>query len=261
MAQKLFNDKIGTATHSTGVISLAASKLTIGGQQYITTSSVSRTITNDVTLAANTLYMVYAVISGGAVALRISTNVNSVGPAGFSSWKLVGAFDTDGTAAVVSPLIKAFIDGELAVRSVKFEVWASGSQSIAHQASEGSEVKWTTWAAPNTDSHNGWDSTNSRYVFPQTGTYLFTAKTIKAASTAGGPALMLKPFLNNTVWDARFARWDNPVATIGDTTLTGTRIINVTKGDYLDIRIFQNSGGALTFTETTLTITQIPDVL
>lgn len=95
MGQKLKDDKIGTLSHSSGTISLTASTLTIGGQQYIV-SSLSRLISSDVTLVANTLYMIYAVVSSGVVVMRISTNVNSVGPAGFNSWKLVGAFYASG---------------------------------------------------------------------------------------------------------------------------------------------------------------------
>lgn len=94
MGQKLREDKIGAISHLAGVITLEASSLTIGGQQF-KTSTLTRTITTDVTLTANTMYMVYAVQSGGVVSLKISTNVNSVGPAGFVSWKLVGAFNTN----------------------------------------------------------------------------------------------------------------------------------------------------------------------
>ena len=100
MGQKLLDDKIGTLSHSAGVISLTASRLTIGGQQYTTTSNITRTITTDVTLTANTLYMVYAIVSGGVVGLRVSINVNSVGPAGFNGWKLVGAFYADDLVSV-----------------------------------------------------------------------------------------------------------------------------------------------------------------
>lgn len=63
-------------------------------------SSLSRLISADVTLVANTLYMVYLVTSGGTAALRISTNVNSVGPAGFTTWTLVGAFYANGLSSV-----------------------------------------------------------------------------------------------------------------------------------------------------------------
>lgn len=99
MGQILLEDKIGALSHSSGVITLAASRLTIGGQQYETTA-LNRTIATDVTMTANSLYMIYVVLSGGVVSLRISSNVNSVGPAGFSVWKLVGAFYANSFAPV-----------------------------------------------------------------------------------------------------------------------------------------------------------------
>jgi hypothetical protein len=99
MAQRLQDDKIGTLSHSSGTISLGASRLTIGGQQYANTSALTRSIASDVTMVANTLYMIYAVVNSGVVELRISANVNSAGPAGFSSWKLVGAFYANSTPA------------------------------------------------------------------------------------------------------------------------------------------------------------------
>lgn len=98
MGQILQKDRIGTLTHSSGTISLTASVLTIGGQQYIT-APLSRLISTDLTMAANTLYMIYAILNSGTVELRISANVNSVGPVGFTSWKLVGAFYSNGASA------------------------------------------------------------------------------------------------------------------------------------------------------------------
>lgn len=105
MGQKFRDDKIGTLSHSGGSIVMSASTsnpayVTIGGQQWKVTSSLSRTIATDVTMAANTLYMIYAVRNSGNTELRISTNVNSVGPAGFSSWKLVGAFQSNGMSPI-----------------------------------------------------------------------------------------------------------------------------------------------------------------
>ncbi|OQW46488.1 MAG: hypothetical protein A4S09_16355 [Proteobacteria bacterium SG_bin7] len=98
MPQKLFEDKIGLLSHSAGSITLAASRLTIGGQQYVTTS-LTRAIATDLTMTANTLYMIYAVLNSGVVELRFSANVNSSGPAGFTAWKLVGAFYSNATPA------------------------------------------------------------------------------------------------------------------------------------------------------------------
>ena len=91
MAQRfLGSDTIGSLSQGSGTFTLAASRLTIGGQQY-KTSALSVTPT----LAANTMYCLYVVLSSGVLTLVSSTNVNSVGPAGFSSWKLVGAYVTN----------------------------------------------------------------------------------------------------------------------------------------------------------------------
>lgn len=100
MAQKLFDDKIGNLTHAGGTITIAPSIITVGGQQYRTTSPLSRPIVSDVVLAANSLYMVFAVLVSGVVELRISSNVNSVGPSGFAAWKLVGAFYSNGNSPI-----------------------------------------------------------------------------------------------------------------------------------------------------------------
>lgn len=98
MGQKLREDKILNLQQSGGNISLGAeSVLTIGGQQYTLASSIQVALPS---LSANTLYMVYAVISGGVPTLVISQNVNSVGPSGYAAWKLVGAFYADGQTSV-----------------------------------------------------------------------------------------------------------------------------------------------------------------
>lgn len=106
MSFKIGDEKIGTPSHTGGIISLAVSLIQIGGL-WFRTQSLSRTISTDVTLVANTLYMVYAVLVGGVPQLRISTNLNSVGPTGFAAWKLVGAFYSDG---LVSPSFGSFVN-------------------------------------------------------------------------------------------------------------------------------------------------------
>lgn len=112
MGQKLRDDKIGALSHSGGTIIMAAPAwLTIGGQQYTVTSNLTRAIATDITMAANTLYMIYAVNVGGVIQLRISSNVNSVGPAGFTSWKLVGAFYSNGNT-LASPVFGSFVNIE-----------------------------------------------------------------------------------------------------------------------------------------------------
>ena len=101
IGQRLKTEKIGTLSHSSGVISLAPSVVNIGGLQ-VENDALSRTIATDVTLAANTLYMIYMVLNSGVPELRISTNYNSVGPSGFTSWGLVGAFYSNGVTGSIA---------------------------------------------------------------------------------------------------------------------------------------------------------------
>jgi hypothetical protein len=99
MSQKLRNDKIGQLTHSAGNINMIASSanpafLTIGGQQYKVSSTLVVALPS---MTANSRYQVFAVQSGGVVSLVISQNENSVGPVGYSRWKLVGSLYSNNT--------------------------------------------------------------------------------------------------------------------------------------------------------------------
>jgi len=78
---------IGSLSESGGTVTLADSHLRIGGQGY-QTGSLDLALG---TMTANTRYQIYAVVSSGSVILVKSTNENSVGPAGYDSWKLVGS--------------------------------------------------------------------------------------------------------------------------------------------------------------------------
>jgi microcystin-dependent protein len=82
--------------------------ITIGGQQY----SVSSTLTLNTgtvgangldagTLAVNSKYYVYAVLSAGSPALVASLNAPSTGPTGFAPYTGVGIFKTLATAATI----------------------------------------------------------------------------------------------------------------------------------------------------------------
>ncbi|RLI53085.1 MAG: hypothetical protein DRP09_16535, partial [Candidatus Thorarchaeota archaeon] len=82
------NAKIGPLTESGGIITLGKSHLLIGGQGY-SFESKNYTLSG---LSNNVLYYIYAVLSGGVPVLVSSANVNSVGPATYDSWALVGAF-------------------------------------------------------------------------------------------------------------------------------------------------------------------------
>lgn len=99
MAFKIGNDYIGAISHLSGVITLQPSLLTIGGQQY-RTPQLTLTLP---TLTANTPYMLFVVMSGSSsFQLVASTNFNSVGPVGYSKWKLVRAFWSDGVTGSVA---------------------------------------------------------------------------------------------------------------------------------------------------------------
>ena len=90
MGQILFSEIVKPLINSSPIITLpSGSILNIGGQQYLVSSAVNLTLSGLTTL---NLYMVYAVVTGGAVTLVTSTNNNSVGPGGATSWRLVGAF-------------------------------------------------------------------------------------------------------------------------------------------------------------------------
>ena len=106
MGQILQVDKIGVLSHSAGSITLAPSILTIGGQQF-TTSTLTRAITTDVTITQNQRYQIYAVQTGGVVSLKFSANENSAGPSGYTSWKLVGSFYANG---ISTPAFGSFVN-------------------------------------------------------------------------------------------------------------------------------------------------------
>lgn len=106
MGRKWFEDVVPAMVKlsPTQVQLPAPAHLTIGGQQRHLTAALQLTLTG---LSAVTLYYVYAVVSGGVVVLVQSTRVNSLGPVGYASWKLVGALFSDGLA---SPAFGAFVN-------------------------------------------------------------------------------------------------------------------------------------------------------
>lgn len=112
-------EKIGTLTNLGASVQLAASKLTIGGQQYVTSTL---TVAYP-SLTAMTLYMIYAVQTAGVVSLVISQNFNSVGPSGYSSWKLVGAFYANGLG---TPTFGSFVNLEGVPRTSDMAVAFTG---------------------------------------------------------------------------------------------------------------------------------------
>lgn len=106
MSQIIGSDIIATPSHSSGTIVLPPSLLTLGGRQY-RTSTLSRLISADVTLAANTLYFVYAQIVAGVPALRISTSPPSSYTISNPTATLVGAMYAN---AATTPAFGSFVN-------------------------------------------------------------------------------------------------------------------------------------------------------
>ena len=87
-------EKIGSISHASGVITLGPSHVRVGGLG-VTVDSLTYTVSG---LTADSLYMLYLVLNAGTPQLVASTNFNSVGPTGYSSWALVGAFYTNNSS-------------------------------------------------------------------------------------------------------------------------------------------------------------------
>lgn len=102
--------------------------MTIGGQQYRTASDTFRDLG---VLTANTLYFVYAYLSGGVIIVAYSFNPPSVGPVGAASWCLLGAFYSDGSA---TPVFGSFvtIDGAPTTGPVPFTPSTAGFGTITN---------------------------------------------------------------------------------------------------------------------------------
>ena len=184
MGAALGIDKIGTLSHSSGIITLNVpagqqfNVITIGGQQY-RIGALSRTISTDVSLSINTLYLIFAVVVGGTVQLRISTNLNSFGPSGFSAWNLIGAFYSNGLG---SPSFGAFIsDPDLEPTTP----WIEGGPNII------------TGSSSNPSIGNGGSPPTNRFFWRRRGPFIDTYHEY-AHNTAGtvgsGAYLFQMPF-------------------------------------------------------------------
>ena len=90
-------ESIGAITRASATTaSLAASRINIGGQQYVTTTALALNTATvgvggvDATLVASKVYYVYAVLSSGSLAL-IASQASTL-PSGFTQARVVGYF-------------------------------------------------------------------------------------------------------------------------------------------------------------------------
>jgi hypothetical protein len=112
MGQVLVPEEISDLTITGALtLSLDSSIVNIGGQQYRTavSSSLDMSVSgigglDTGAIAADTDYFVYTVLDGiSETPLLVASLANEdMGPTGFTTWRLIGAFNTDGSSQVDS---------------------------------------------------------------------------------------------------------------------------------------------------------------
>ena len=93
--EKLVSISIAGSALSLPASNSAPIQVTVGGKGYYLTSGLSTTLSG---LTAGTTYAVYLVPVSGSLSLVVSANMNSVGPTGYTSWKLVGGVIADSSS-------------------------------------------------------------------------------------------------------------------------------------------------------------------
>lgn len=227
MAFRIGPDKIGALSHNAGTLTLAPSLVTVGGQQ-IYTGTLSRAIASDVTLAANTLYMVYVVIASGVTSLRVSTNVNSAGPAGFSRWALVGAFMSSGA---ITP---AYAYSVNIIGTPVYQVQAI-YQAVSTSVGAGAVINYANMirdTGSNVTTGVSW-----RFIAPLAG-YYSVAATISAAS-AGTAGASVFNIYKGGVQDCVLRQSD-----VGSGSFSGAASIFLNASEYIDFRLGTAFGSA-----------------
>jgi hypothetical protein len=214
-------DDIGTFSEAGGTFTLGASRLTIGGQQYVTTSAVQVTPSG---LSTETLYRVYAVVTNGAVSIVESTNNVASGPAGFDSWLLIGHFwfSFNSNISVVTPAV----DGKFANLppvSVKLG-------RLTDQTGLGTGVTVVQWNTTRYDNWDAFDSASFGISVPLTRRYDFKSA-IATGNLGSGDRMILAVRADA----AGAGRWTGggTVTNMGasgsfDRSITAAQVIDVT---------------------------------
>jgi len=175
MGQKLTDDWVGQLVlASTTTITMALTylglpvRITVGGQQYQQTAAITMNLAttgvnalDSGALVLNTLYYIYAIVSGGALALVASTNAPTTGPTGYTSWKEIGRFRTFLGSASIAAISNRLIGAGVAPGMTP---WASftpnfslttNATTIGRRKIDGGNLKGeitTTFAGANTQA-------------------------------------------------------------------------------------------------------------
>jgi hypothetical protein len=87
----------------------AGSYLKIAGQAYNVTSVLTLDLATDIdtgSVSSDTIYYIYAVVIAGTVSLKYSLSDSA--PTGFTAYRKIGAFGTDGSAEVVGTSVQDY---------------------------------------------------------------------------------------------------------------------------------------------------------
>ncbi|MEZ0208594.1 MAG: hypothetical protein ACAH17_00250, partial [Candidatus Paceibacterota bacterium] len=136
------------------------------------------------------------------------------------------------------------LSSETDTRVVAAKLTKSGTQAFS------SETKITSFAT-SFDTHGAWDSTNHRYVFPLAGHYKIN---INYNSTPGTTATQTPAYKIDGGSTVYFGAGSNGSATA---RVSGTDLINVRAGQYLEVYLFTNASVTVQATETYITIERL----
>ena len=117
-------DSIGRFVAGAGSVTLHPSRVTVGGLQY-DTGLLSLPVSG---LASNSIYYVYLVDVASTPTLVAERRVNSLGPTGYSAWKLVGAFMSSNDGTGVGSAVN--IVGEPNAGHISIDNWVCNWDSV-----------------------------------------------------------------------------------------------------------------------------------
>jgi hypothetical protein len=90
------------------------------------------------------------------------------------------------------------------------------------------------------DPFSMWDATNHRFNILKSGKYRLNATVISTASLSVGNGFWITPFINN-ISQARVVAYNNFTITPSSDGVSGTEIISLTIGDFVDLRFHNDS--------------------
>lgn len=115
-------------------------------------------------LAANTLYYVYAVVSSNVVGLVASVNAPSVGPTGFTQWRQIGRMRTFSGSAALAVVVNNFAGNGGPAEAQEVTDWTSYTPTVStgtwtnmrgYWRRSGSSIELNIYAGPLTANGSG----------------------------------------------------------------------------------------------------------